>query len=101
MLLGTAFNTNTGELIVDNRPGGGYLYETAIRTCTHCQANIHLHKKDSPYGYCRKCDAPICAHCATKALTEGCTPFKALVDQILEARERARQNARAYGLDAA
>jgi hypothetical protein len=80
-----------------NKPGAGELqvlgegkvgFESAIATCSHCQRVVQIHKKDAPYGYCRKCDHVICEFCAPKYIHEGCSPFKAAIDKFQEEQLR-------------
>jgi len=84
------------------KPGDGELtilksegqvgFESAVQTCSHCQAVVEIHRKDKPYGYCRKCDHVLCESCARLAVTQGCTPFKALIDRYIEEQYRAVQS---------
>lgn len=90
MLILNPHSAGSGYFQNDNRASGGTLEQSDVQTCTHCQAVVLLHKPNSPYGYCRKCDNVLCAHCAKKAETEGCTPFKATIDRLLEENYRRK-----------
>lgn len=63
-------------------------FESAVQTCAHCQAVVELHRKDSPYGFCRKCNAVLCAMCGKKAAVEGCSPFMAAIERYQEEQYR-------------
>lgn len=88
-----------GYLSNDNRASGGEHFECDILTCSHCQAVIERIKWEVKGGWCPRCDAHVCHPCAKVMQTEGCLPFRKLVDQHLEAQERRRQLSRAMGLD--
>lgn len=71
---------------------GQATFESAVQTCSHCQKVVELHRKDSPYGFCRKCNHVLCAGCGKKAVTEGCSPFKAAIDRYLEEQHRVSRS---------
>lgn len=77
-----------GELTV-LRSEGQTGFESAIDTCSHCQRAVQIHAKDIPYGFCRKCNHVICEFCAPKYVTDGCLPFRALIEQYQEAQYRS------------
>ena len=90
---------NTGYLRNDDRASGGVLTEQDILTCLHCQKVLKRERNQYlDADWCSRCAAPICRKCAAKALTEGCVPFKKLVDEAMERTERAKQNARVMGI---
>jgi hypothetical protein len=63
--------------------GKGQLYESATITCAHCQVIVILNPlRTRARGYCQKCDAYICDRPACHL---ACTPFEAVIDEILNA----------------
>lgn len=63
-------------------------FESAVQTCAHCQRAVQLHKKDEPYGFCRKCNHVICEFCAPQYVKEGCSPFMAKIEKYQEEQYR-------------
>ena len=63
-------------------------FESAVQTCSHCQRVVELHRKDSPYGFCRKCNHVLCEFCAKKYVSEGCSPFRAEIERFQEEQYR-------------
>ena len=55
-----------------------------IRTCTHCQAVIKMQQWKHRGGFCFKCSAPICEHCAKELQTKGCVPFLKKIEAFAE-----------------
>ena len=53
--------SHEGYLLIDDRAGGGRLFESATVTCAHCQVTFLRNPlRARPRGYCRNCDAYIC-----------------------------------------
>jgi ribosomal protein L37AE/L43A len=91
MLIITHPNKPGAGHVVQFKSEGGVGFESDIQTCSHCQAVVEVHRKDVSYGYCRKCDHVLCATCGKKAVTEGCSPFKAAIDRFQEEQYRLSQ----------
>lgn len=88
-----------GYLLNDNRAAGQGLKEDDIFSCAHCQALLEGKKYKEDGGWCGRCMEPLCGPCADKMLTEGCVPFKAKIDKILEEAYRRRQFSKIAGLE--
>ena len=55
----------------------GRMHEAATKTCAHCCAVVILEPlRVRARGYCPKCDAYVCDHCAGRE----CTPFDKILD---------------------
>ena len=101
---------NTGYLQIDHResPGltnteirnfGSHLppdmgrmnFETAVVKCWHCQTMIMLNPlRERHRHFCHGCDRYICNQCyAAYKATGVCKPFTKVIEEILEAAERA------------
>jgi hypothetical protein len=98
-VIGTPHAHNAGYYRNDDRCSGGKLSEADIRTCPHCQALINMQAWKDDGGFCRRCDAPVCAHCATRALTYGCEPFLKRLDQFTDALVKYQSYIKMAGLD--
>ena len=83
--------TGAGFFTNDNTLSGGNLEEQDVLCCPHCQAIILYQDWKKKGAYCRLCDKPICLKCGEKLKTEGCIPFKKLIDQTLDANYRRQQ----------
>lgn len=77
-----------GYLLADNRAAGEGKDEDDIFACSHCQALMRGRDYKHEGGWCAKCFAPLCKHCAKRAETQGCTPFRKLIDRQLEENHR-------------
>lgn len=71
----SSLKRHEGELVVDNRAGGGIpgagisrFMETSTLTCSHC-ASAYVKNPDRirPREFCRKCDRYICDNCGAVA----------------------------------
>ena len=100
-----------GEYLIDNRnsPGvaeelmlrdgfpaeaGQGLYEEAVYTCGHCEAQVLKERnRTRPRGFCKKCTHVICDRCDAEYHASGhvCRNFKAMIEELKEAAELARQ----------
>lgn len=81
-----------GYLVNDNTASGHGKQEADVVLCPHCQKVIELSKwraADGGNGWCMKCASPICGPCANRLLTEGCKPFMAEIEKMLQ-RDYAR-----------
>ena len=85
-----------GELLIDHRATGiphpvmGKVYESAIATCTHCQAAVIMNPlRTRERTVCKLCMAYICDNCAG-AMAAGAEhrPFAMIVDEAMEAGSR-------------
>ena len=85
-----------GELLIDHRatgvspPGVPPIFESAIATCSHCQAGVIMNPlRTRERAVCKKCMAYICDQCAAAmALSGVCRPFAQVVDEMLEAGDK-------------
>lgn len=76
---------------------GRGIFETAVYTCGHCQAQVYKNnKRTRPRGFCKKCSHVICDGCEHKYVSSGhvCKPWAAVVEEHLESVERAAQAAK-------
>ena len=82
-----------GELLIDHRatgfkpPGVPAIFESAIATCSHCQAAVMMNPlRTRERAVCKKCMAYICDQCAAgMALSGVCRTFAQVIDETLEA----------------
>lgn len=101
----TSKRRHEGYLLIDNRfgpgvseafiratgkdapiVGEGQLYESATKTCAHCQVVVILRpERTRPRGYCRKCDAYVCDGVACNF---ECVPVDQVIDHVQEAAFR-------------
>lgn len=91
-----------GYALIDNRAAGEGKQEFDVLTCPHCQTVINLQnwrRHDGQSGWCANCKAPICGHCATRMLFEGCIPFLKKIETILAKEHREVQFRKLAGLD--
>ena len=87
-----------GELLVDHRatgvkpPGVPPIFESAIATCSHCQAAVIMNPlRTRERAVCKKCMAYVCDQCAAAmALSGVCKTFEQVVDETLEAATLGR-----------
>lgn len=97
-----------GEYTIDNRGTPGLapelvvaqglpvkaahgLYEEAAYTCSHCERVVVKNRERTrPRGYCKKCHHVICDECEGRyvASAHQCMPYKAMVEEYLNALER-------------
>jgi hypothetical protein len=95
-----------GEILIDHRssPGlmpeqvrgdvpavaGGQVYESAVYTCSHCQATVIINpQRTRERGYCQKCDRYVCDECeAIRVKTFECRSVERQLDEIQNAIER-------------
>lgn len=97
ILIGTPHTKNAGYYLSSDVHGKR---EADIRTCTHCQAVIKMQVWKDDGGFCRKCNAPICAHCADQALIYGCIPFMQRLEKVTDTLIKFTQHLRVAGLEA-
>ena len=81
-----------GKDIQGVRTGG--LYESAVKSCVHCHAQIVLNPdRTRSRGYCRRCDAYICDAC-TEIASHGdgtWVPFEKVLDDLQNAAYHAHE----------
>jgi hypothetical protein len=99
-IIGTPYAKGAGYYVNDDTPSGGAKSEADIRTCTHCQAIIKMHDWREDGGWCSRCFAPICPHCADRMLTHGCEPFVKQIEEALQISSKVRHFRKLAGLEA-
>jgi len=99
IILTDTFSRNAGYYVNDNTASGGQRVEGDIQTCKHCQKVLYKHLWVKNGGFCRGCNSPVCSHCATKMMKEGCKPYIALLEQSLENDAKIQQFRRLAGLE--
>lgn len=75
---------------------GRGLFEEAVYTCGHCQAQVVKNRQRTrPRGYCKKCTHVICDACDAKYVASGheCRPWQQVVEEHLESVVQAEQSA--------
>jgi len=93
-IIGTPYASGAGYYRNDDTPSGGKKAEADIRTCPHCQAIIKLSEWDvidnggKGGGWCQKCFAPVCRHCAAEMKIHGCRPFLKQIEEQMEFTHR-------------
>lgn len=72
-------------------------FESSTFTCSHCEAVVVMNPDRSrERGYCKKCDHLLCDKCETiKVKTGKCYPYKAMVQDILNAIDRSGDSTKA------
>jgi hypothetical protein len=102
--IGTPFARNAGYFRSDDRVSGGRLQEDDVKTCPHCQAVILMRQwrkieaGKMNGGFCQKCNAPLCASCTPKLLSEGCLPYIARLERDFDMTVKLRQFQKLAGL---
>ena len=96
IIIGTPHTKNAGYYMSGGPHGKR---EADIRTCPHCQAVIKMQLWKDDGGFCRKCNAPICAHCADRALVFGCEPFMQRLEKFTDAVVKYQQYIKVAGLE--
>jgi hypothetical protein len=99
ILIGTPHAKGSGYYLNDDTNSGGQKAEADIRTCTHCQCVIKMQEWKDDGAFCRKCNAPICAHCGDRALVYGCEPFLMRLERFTNAVVKYRQHLKVAGLE--
>lgn len=87
-----------GYLYADDRASGGPLTEADVWTCSHCQKILVRTGWAADGGWCGRCMQPVCGSCADKMTTQGCMPFKRLIDEALDKLYHHQQLMRALGV---
>jgi len=74
------------------------VWESATVTCNHCEVQVILNPDRSrPRGYCKACEHYLCDACESERfLGKPCYPFKAKVQDYLEACDRGIDPSVAY-----
>lgn len=98
-LIGTGHTHNAGYYCSDDTPAGGRKIEADVQTCPHCQKVILMQAWKDDGGFCGKCHAPICGHCADRMLAFGCEPFLKQLEQFIGHQHRVTSFAKFAGLD--
>jgi hypothetical protein len=84
ILIAHPFSRNAGYYVSDNTASGGVRIEDDIQTCKHCQRVLYKTAWLRNGGFCKGCNSPVCTFCATRMMKEGCTPYIAKVEQVVE-----------------
>lgn len=86
-----------GYLEVDNRAGGGRLFEADTYTCTHCNRVVVMNPERKRERYkCQGCRHHICDECAAKKISGE--PCRTMDQRIDELRAQAVRQAEAPSL---
>ena len=96
-----------GEILIDHRAspgltaaelsgfpapavGKGEIFESAIITCSHCQATVVLNPdRSQERGWCPKCDKYLCDECEyVRTRTFECRAYERVLDTLQNQIER-------------